>query len=315
MMGKVTDMEETMQRTSARVPLIAALMSAALPGFGQLYNGQLNRALQIYLTFCLLALPVTTIIALFIPVRLMVVFLLVVTAFTIAVWVFGIVDAWKTARRHRSYLVKPWQTGSVYLSVFLICGLTLLPLMTFYIRDHQVQAFRTPSGSMIPSVMPGDFIFTNKSYNCPHCRRSIERGDISVFVFPNNRSRIYIKRIIGLPGDTVSSESGIVKVNGVALSEEILSNSTANIMETLDGRHWSVRTSTVSDDFSTQVKPGHVFVLGDNRTKSNDSRTFGQVPMADVLGRAQQIWLSKGDSGFRWGRFGKSLIPQRVEGG
>jgi len=97
-------------------------------------------------------------------------------------------------------------------------------------------------------------------------------------------------------------------------ADRALSDSAVNITESLDGRFWSVRTSA-SADFSVQVKPSHVFVLGDNRTKSNDSRGFGQVPMADVVGRAQQIWLSKGESGFRWSRFGKSLIPEKAAKG
>ena len=294
---------------SRRVPLIAAFMSATLPGFGQLYNGQINRALKFYLVFCLIGIPLTAMVTLFLPVRFMVIVLAVVTALTLGVWIFGIIDAWKTARGQSSFIIRPWQTGSVYLSVFLICGLILLPLMTFYVRDHHVQAFRIASRSMMPSVQPGDFIFANKSYNCPSCRHSIKRGDIALFVFPNNRNLVYVKRIIGVPGDVVSSTEGVITINDVALSSSALTDTTVATTESMDGRFWTVNSSNELTDFSTQVKPGHVFVLGDNRTRSKDSRFFDQVPMADVVGRAQQIWLSKGEKGFRWGRFGMSLVP------
>ena len=63
-------------------------------------------------------------------------------------------------------------------------------------------------------------------------------------------------------------------------------------------------------DFSVTVEPGHVFVLGDNRSKSNDSRVFGQVPLADVVGRARQIWFSKNEQGIQWDRIGTTLHPK-----
>ncbi len=291
-----------------RVPFVAALMSAMLPGFGQLYNGQVNRAIWFFLIFCLVALPLTALIALVLPPKLMVLMLSVITLITLGVWLYGIYDAWRNARRLQSYVAKPWQTTSGYALVFLLCGLIVLPLLVRYIRDNHVQAFRTPSGSMMPSVQPGDFIFVNKSYNCPTCRESVKRGDVAVFVYPNNRNNYYIKRIIGLPGDVVSAESGIVKINGEGLREPVASNSAK--AESTEGRSWMVQGDV--QEFSVTVEPGHVFVLGDNRSASNDSRKFGQVPLSDVVGSARQIWMSIGEEGVRWDRFGSSVVPQTV---
>lgn len=293
-----------------RVPLIAALMSAALPGFGQLYNGQLNRAIWFFLAFCVLAIPLVTVIALFLPAALTAGVLACGLLLALGVWIWGIIDAWRVARRTQGYSLKPWQTTGLYTLVFLLCVGLVLPSMIRYVRNHQVQAFKTPSGSMMPTVQPGDFIFANKSYNCPDCRKSIRHGDVAIFVYPNNRNWYYIKRIIGMPGDTVSIEAGNVSVNGEPLGETVGNRATKT--ERYEGREWKVDAGGGIDDFSVEVKPGHVFVLGDNRTASNDSRVFGQVPLADVVGRARQIWFSKNEEGVQWGRVGESLIP--VEG-
>lgn len=293
-----------------RVPLIAALMSAALPGFGQLYNGQLNRAIWFFLAFCVLAIPLVTVIALFLPATLTAGVLACGLLLALGVWIWGIIDAWRVARRTQGYLLKPWQTTGLYTLVFLLCVGLVLPTMIHYVRNHQVQAFKTPSSSMMPTVQPGDFIFANKSYNCPDCRKSIRHGDVAIFVYPNNRNWYYIKRIIGMPGDTVSIESGNVSVNGQLLGE--IAGNAPTKTEKYKGREWIVNAGESISDLTVVVEPGHVFVLGDNRAASKDSRDFGQVPLADVVGRARQIWFSRNEDGVQWGRVGESLIP--VEG-
>ena len=168
---------------------------------------------------------------------------------------------------------------------------------------------------MVPSLQPGDFIFTNMNYNCPNCLWGIERGDVAVFVFPNNRTQYYIKRIVGIPGDEVSVNSGVVSINGKELGqiEANESNSSTKIVtESIDGRAWEVKPGDNSQNTTLTVKPGHVFVLGDNRSESNDSRQFDQVPLADVVGRARQVWFSMNKDGIQWDRIGRSLIPAKA---
>ena len=206
-----------------RLPLIAALMGATLPGFGQLYNGQVNRAIWYFLIFIILTVPVVMVIALYLPASLMVGVLAVSVVLSLGVWLWGIIDAWRVARRSNPYRPKPWQTSGLYAAVFILCGLIVLPLCVISVRSFQVEPFRIPSSSMVPTLQPGDFIFTNKSYNCPSlCWESVKHGDVSVFVYPNNRTQHYIKRIIGLPGDTVVASGGIVSINGTALNDACL---------------------------------------------------------------------------------------------
>ena len=156
----LTTMGNNDQRITPRNPLFAAVMSAILPGFGQLYNGQVNKSLWIFIAFCLIALPLAVIIALYLPVWMTVFALAAGVIIPIMIWVYGIIDAWRNARKLANYQLKPWQTSAMYTVVFLVCSMLILPSTIFWIRDNQVKAFRTPSGSMIPTVQSGDMILS-----------------------------------------------------------------------------------------------------------------------------------------------------------
>ena len=219
---ELPDPENSEHPVVPRKPIFAAIMSAMLPGFGQLYNGQINKSLWIFIAFCLIAIPLTVIIALYMPIWMTVFVLAAGVLIPILIWIYGIIDAWRNARQLTNYRLKPWQTTGMYTVVFLVCSMLILPTMIFWIRNNQVQAFHTPSGSMMPTVQRGDLIFADMWYNCPWCRTSVSRGDVSIFVFPNNRNHYYIKRVVGLPGDEI-----IVSSEGVSLNGELLGQRTA----------------------------------------------------------------------------------------
>lgn len=152
-----------------------------------------------------------------------------------------------------------------------------------------------------------------KRVNCPGCKRQIQRGDIAIFVYPNNRTRLYIKRIIGLPGDEIKIRSNEVFVNGKSLSVD-----TKLPLKQSDehGQYHYERANDVdypvlwvggkdATDLTITVPAGEVFVLGDNRDKTTDSRKFGTVPLMDVVGLARQVWFSYStETGIRWSRLG-----------
>jgi signal peptidase I len=310
-----------------RKPLIAALASLVLPGFGQLYNGELNRAIWLFLSFALLCIPTVALVALYLPDRLMLPTLLLGLVATVGVWAYAVADAWRGARRNTGSPAKAWQISGVYALVFVLCDLLALPLLTLYVRQHQVEPFRIPSSSMEPSVRAGDMIWADKRYNCPGCQQGVHRGDIAIFAYPNDRSVRYIKRVIGLPGDHIQIKDRQLWVNGQALQGTAAASTEGAVTEALNDRQWQVQWSPAPatpglaattpplnrfenapvTEMQLTVPDGQVFVLGDNRPRSIDSRSFGTVPMQDILGRARQVWFSADQNGVRWARLGLVL--------
>lgn len=296
---------------SPRKPIIALLMALILPGFGQLYNGEVNKAIWWFLSFAFLSIPGMALIALYLPTGWMLFALIAGLILTLSIWIYGIVDAWRTATKLQGYRLQYWQVSGSYALVLIFFNFLFMPLMIDYVRQNQVESFSIPSQSMVPGVLQGDVIFTDKRYNCPGCKNNVNRGDIAIFVYPNDRSTYYIKRIIGLPGDNVQVKGRSIMVNGDLLTKS--ENSTPQglqVVESEGDRQWSVQWS--SKEISTQeenitVPPGEVFVLGDNRDATKDSRVFGTVPLQDVVGLARQVWFSMGDEGVRWGRLGTVL--------
>ncbi len=296
---------QSMEQNSPRKPLFAALMSTALPGLGQLYNGEFNKAIWLFLLFAIVSVPLVVIIALVLPAVLTLPLVILATLLSIGIWVFAIVDGWRVANRLRDFKISAWQTSGVYTLVFLVCATVILPSTMLWVRKNQVEPLYVPSGSMEPSVLKGDFLFAQKSYNCPNCwGPEVRRGDVAIFVYPDNRNHYYIKRVMALPGDKVTLQGTTLTINGERLNTDAEPET-----ESLGGKSWQVQWSDdVPDEtFEITVEPGHAFVLGDNRSKSNDSRVFGLVPLSDIVAKARQVWFSKSDDGIRWSRVGRML--------
>ena len=294
-----------------RKPLFALLMSMVLPGYGQLYNGDVHKAIWLFLGFAVILAPGLAFSALYLPDAAMLPSLSIGALLTLGIWLYGMVDAFRTARRRPDHMVQPWQRSGMYAMVFLLCNAVFLPVLNGYVRDHQVASFHIPSASMSPGLLPGDILFADKRYNCPGCKQAVARGDIAIFTYPNNRTLYYIKRIIGLPGDRIRIEGTDIRVNGTLLTHRKLDSALgALVTEAVDGREWQVqwgKATGATQAVEVVVPPGQVFVMGDNRNASTDSRDFGTVPLPDVVGRARQIWFSHGPDGVRWNRMGQVL--------
>lgn len=183
-------------------------------------------------------------------------------------------------------------------------------LLALFIRTFLVQAFKIPSGSMLETLQIGDHILVNKlryGVRIPILGKRIvkfsdpRRGDVIVFVYPVDPSKDFIKRVIGEPGDTVEVKHKQVLINGEKIEDPY--------GQFVEGSGEGSRL-TPRDNFGPVTVPSdQVFVMGDNRDRSYDSRFWGFVPLDDVRGKAFVIyWSWDGeDRWVRWERIGDMI--------
>lgn len=186
-------------------------------------------------------------------------------------------------------------------------------LIVLALRSFVVEPFRIPSASMMPTLLVGDFILVNKfiyGIRLPIINVEVleigdpQRGDVVVFRYPENPSTPFIKRVVGLPGDHVTYTNKTLYINGRPAEQEIVGTyrgrwSGRNMtgaslrIEHLDSERHRILVQPRSHSMEGQmvVPQGHYFVLGDNRDNSRDSRYWGTVPDAYLIGKAFTIWM------------------------
>lgn len=187
-------------------------------------------------------------------------------------------------------------------------------LIVLLLRSFLVEPFRIPSGSMMPTLLIGDFILVNKftyGLRLPVLNTKVvdinepQRGDIVVFRFPKDPTVDYIKRVIGLPGDRIAYYNKQLYVNGKPAKQISLglyqgfgqgANMTGSErkLEDLEGLEHSIliNDAAFSMEGVYMVPSGQYFVMGDNRDNSNDSRYWGTVPERNLVGKAFFIWMN-----------------------
>ncbi|MEE4660022.1 MAG: signal peptidase I [Halieaceae bacterium] len=180
--------------------------------------------------------------------------------------------------------------------------------LVFFLRSFLVEPFQIPSASMVPTLQVGDYILVNKftyGIRLPVLRTKVmdlnqpQRGDVMVFFPPHKNDTYYIKRVVGLPGDTVRYIDKKLYINGELMPQELLAQLPPArpryrlAAEQLGDVVHTVQTDLArpQDNFSATVQPGHYLMMGDNRDNSSDSRDWGQVPERDIVGKAFAIWM------------------------
>jgi len=191
-------------------------------------------------------------------------------------------------------------------------SLLIVAVLAIVIRSFIVAPFKIPSSSMIPTLEVGDYIFVLRypyGLRIPFTDVQLlpnapQRGDVVVFDYPEDRSKDYIKRIVGLPGDKIRYEDNRLFINGVEMSVTplgkrtyFMSDGSVDISglyreQLVEVKHRVLRKDTSIRNGIWTVPEGKYFVLGDNRNNSRDSRFWGFVPQSYLVGRAAIIWWS-----------------------
>ncbi len=264
-----------------RIPWLALSLSMCCPGLGQIYCGRAGRGLIIF-----------SLTALFGPLTMG---LSLIATSTPSLILFGgcllillILPVWSAVDAKRIAVSLSGQDYTLQdynrLAVYVLLPLTSIPCalgLALFLRANVMEAFVIPTRSMSPTLIPGDRILANK---LGISTRTFSRGDVIVFRNPENRRQTFVKRIVGLAGDTVEVTERELLING-------------------EVQHRLSESATPSQPpmVSKQTVPaGSYFVMGDNRDLSHDSRNFGFLSHGEITGVVTYLyWPSKS-----WSRFG-----------
>ena len=294
---------------------LAALLSFIVPGVGQVYCGSLIRGLTFGLVYGL-AIPVAFGLLGYLGPVPTVVFGLVAVAALFGVVIAAALDAAQLAAgTRRDYGLKTYNRPAVYLLIGLMVQGSAIGY-ALHVRSSLVEAFRIPSGSEYPTIVPQDRILADKT---AYRKTEMTRGDVVLFHpptgdWPNN----YIKRIVALGGDTVEIKQGELYINDQKLPRKLVSAQTTIVDpagKVIEGRIYRERnadrsykvflatndTPENSDFAKITVPENYCFVLGDNRSNSLDSRRFGPIAYGTIQGRADYIYWPADT----WSRFGR----------
>jgi signal peptidase I len=305
-----------------RRPWLAALLSLVTPGLGHLYAGRARTAALAFLC----SVPAAMLVLgapLFLPVRPLNVLVALIGFLLVVVGI-----PWHAAKvagaAPQEYELRPYNRWYVYLGVYAVSAL-LQPVSYGYVKTHLVEAFRVPSASMEPTIQVGDYLYVAK---WDAAGNHLDCGTVVVFESVEEPGLKVIKRVLGLPGDTLAMEVGILYRNGQPLAEpytirldpgrsedpvqrakmlawqtHYLAGSTPDRYQP-DLEHWG----------PVVVPRDSLFLLGDNRDASYDSRYYGFIPRRNLLGQPWVVYFSYDPRapvpfplGIRWARLGRSL--------
>ncbi|MDA0679369.1 MAG: signal peptidase I [Proteobacteria bacterium] len=222
---------------------------------------------------------------------------------------------------------------NAFMDTMIEYSRSFFPVLLFVlvIRSFIFEPFRIPSGSMMPTLIQGDFIFVKKysfGLRWPVIEKkfietgSPKRGDVVVFRLPSNPKINYIKRVVGLPGDVIAYDGARLTINGQLMPVADIADGSPDdaghiYSEVLGNREHLIRHRvSITDNPKSRVQAyeipdGYYFMMGDNRDNSQDSRYIGAIPETHLVGEAVRIWmhldLSNGAEWPDWGRIGTKI--------
>ena len=212
----------------------------------------------------------------------------------------------------RSWLRRFWENFKALLSALLFF---------IFLRTFILEAYRIPSGSMIPTLLVGDWLFVNKLVYGPHIPltnitlpgyKDPERGDVVVFKSPTQKDQPWdpnptlVKRLVGMPGDTIFMRKGVLYINGAVSRQNIPPKDSSQVYDSIDPLfEWQKSVGLKSSRFGAApdqpthdnwgpfvVPPGHYFMMGDSRYNSKDSRYWSFVPRENIRGQPMFVYYA-----------------------
>ncbi len=309
---------ETINTKYRRKPLTAIVLSLIMPGLGHVYCGRIVKGLILaFLSSVFIPVIFGTLSVSHSSVRIAVIIVALIAS--LIVWLVAVIGSWYTAKHTSAdYILKDYNRWYVYVLLILMSTGSSTQI-AFNVKSSVVEAFRVPVASNYPTIVPNDRFLANK---LAYKTTDPKRGDLIVFLNPENRRINYIKRIVAVAGDTVEIIDSELYINDQKLHHQKLPQSTLDNIrikvkgEPLEGDVFEEINGDVkykiflarpphdqaSHDFAKITVPAHhCFVLGDNRNLTRDSRHFGPVLLATIKGRADYLYFPAKD----WSRFGR----------
>lgn len=275
------------------------MLSLLTIGLGHVYAGAARKGILLFfipqfIFFCALVS-----LLLLVPNTFGITASMAVVAVYFGFYLYCVVDAVRIANRGRSdYALKNYNRWYIYILCWILASFVLQPALSGTTKATLLQAYRMPSGSMTPGLEIGDYFLVKKKWLVGS---SIDRGDIVVFPYPEDPGKKFTKRVVGLGGESMEIRDKQVFIDGVPLEEPYKVHVDTTIMP----REFNPRDNLAP----TLIPEDALFLMGDNRDESNDSRFFGFVKKAAVEGKVYLIYWSwdMHKFGVRWDRIGKRL--------
>lgn len=277
-----------MSNLKPKEPLVAVMLSIILTGLGQIYASRVKRGILFFFMPMLFVVVILSYILN--PTTQLNIYSLIPLLILIFFGIFVIVDAYRCAKAYNisNNLSRNITAGKRFL---IIIGILLFmfifnpsQLVRSYFRANVVQAFKIASETMNPTLIKGDRVLVDKAI---YKKSEPERGDLVVFKYPEDSQRSFIKRVVGLPNETIEIKNGRILINGVAIKEPAVLTKIYYYNKGDYGKAGQV----------TKISNDSYYVLGDNSNISQDSRYWGLVPKEYLEGKAYKIYFPFNRSG------------------
>ncbi len=304
-------------------PLLALVLALFVPGLGQVYYGDFALGGFIYLLY-LTASCFFLVLASHLSPSWVLPWAAVGWLTTTLLYLYGVIESLLTTRKLAKVGgAKTSTRGIVCLGILLAASL-LNELVERQINSKYIAIMPISTASMMPTILPEEFLLTRGNYNCPQCSGKVKRGDIVIFVNPDERTEQFAKRVIALSGDTLRLEGTKLFLNEILVSSppedyqgypQLLSEEQVLVRETSGKKNLNYAVIWAKKDIhraplSFVVPHGHAFVLGDNRSNSYDSRNFGSIPLADISQVVNSVFFpfaAETTWKIRWSRLAHTL--------